>query len=301
MSQAFLETLAEPASHPHLGAATQHRDVVAMGILAQLGHQVDVDHGRAVDADELPRVERHFERPDQRAMQVGAVLARMDAHVHPLRLDPADVLHRKQPDAMRAFEDDLVHRGAGAIGAAGCAGASRLAEQRLHLGKQSLGASGADAPNGPVEGRLEAFVAERLQQVVHGVRLERAHGERVVGRHEDHRGHLDTGIGDEPGQHAEPIKLRHLHVEAQHLDGRARGRRRAHHRQSFGAPSATPGDLDTFVSRQQPAHALAGRLLVVDDEHAHLRHVCPPCDGMVIVTSNPRSGRGWTLSRSRRP
>ena len=67
------------------------------------------------------------------------------------------------------------------------------AEQRLHLGEQGYCASRADAPNGTVEGGLKPFVAERLQQVVHGVRLEGAYGEGVVGRHEDHRGHLDEG------------------------------------------------------------------------------------------------------------
>ena len=52
------------------------------------------------------------------------------------------------------------------------------------------------------------------------------------------------------------------------------------------------GDLDTLVARQQPSQPLARGLLVVGHEHAYRRHVRTSCcEGMVMVTSSPPSGR----------
>ena len=54
----------------------------------------------------------------------------------------------------------------------------------------------------------QPLLAERLQQVVHRVHLERAQRVLVVGGREDHR-HLTA----DQLQHLEAVQLRHLHVE----------------------------------------------------------------------------------------
>jgi hypothetical protein len=70
LSEPRLQARAEPPSHPHLGTAAQHRDVVAVRVLPQFADEIDVDDRGAMAADESPRVERFLERSDQAAMRM---------------------------------------------------------------------------------------------------------------------------------------------------------------------------------------------------------------------------------------
>ena len=71
-----------------------------MRILPQLHHDVDVDDGGAMDADEAAGLERVVERAEQLTVQVHRPVARVQLHVHAVGLNRADLFDRQQPDAM---------------------------------------------------------------------------------------------------------------------------------------------------------------------------------------------------------
>ena len=86
---------------------------------------------------------------------------------------------------------------------------------------------------------LETVLAERLQQIIHRVRVERPHRVLIVGRHENHR---DRWV--DQFQHLEAIQLRHLHVQEHQV--RLVLRDRLHRLESVGAfgdrlPRRPPG------------------------------------------------------------
>ena len=117
-------------------------------------------------AHEPARVERRVERAEQPAMQVHRAVAGVQLHVHPVGLDPADLLDRQQPHAMCALDDDPIEGGRGAVRRprAGASSPGRdgaaAAEQRLHLRHQRVRVSGPDVPDRPIERGLEPLVAE---------------------------------------------------------------------------------------------------------------------------------------------
>ena len=82
--------------------------------------------------------------------------------------------------------------------------------ERFQQGRQARGqVAGLPAFHlvlGPLEGFLEAFPVEGLQQVIEGVHLEGAQGVVVVG-----------GASVHSAQHGEAVHLGHLHVEEQQV------------------------------------------------------------------------------------
>ena len=93
------KTRQETPANPHFRTVAQDRDVVAVRILAEFAHDVDVHNRRAVSADEASRVEGRLERSEQRPVQVRGGIARVNRHIHPFGFDPRDLVHRQQPDA----------------------------------------------------------------------------------------------------------------------------------------------------------------------------------------------------------
>jgi len=66
----------------------------------------------------------------------------------------------------------------------------------------------ADSEFGALQGALEAFRAEGLKKIVHGVGVEGAHGVLIVGSDED-----DRRARVDQLQNLEAIELRHLNVQ----------------------------------------------------------------------------------------
>src|SRR6266567_7440955 len=73
--QPLIEPLFEPGSvHPadlqRRGSAFQRQRVVTVGVLHQLVDEVEVDDVRAMDADELTRIELSFEAAEDLAIEI---------------------------------------------------------------------------------------------------------------------------------------------------------------------------------------------------------------------------------------
>ena len=73
-----------------------------------------------------------------------------------------------------------------------------------------------------VERRRESRLVHRLHQVVQRVRLERAHRELIVRRHEDDVRHPRRASRP---YDLEPVELRHLHVQKDEIRGERLERR----------------------------------------------------------------------------
>ena len=153
-----------------------------------------------MDAHEAGRVEQGFERGDGLLLQIALALAVerdvvvLGVHV----IQPGDGNHVHS----RAVLDDDAQRAL-----AGGAGLGRKIGRR---------AAFAQAGTRAVEGTLETFGAEGLEQVVHGVGVEGAHRVLVVGGDEDDYRGLR---GLDQFEHFEAIELRHLNVEEEQVRG----------------------------------------------------------------------------------
>ena len=115
---------------------------------------------------------------------------------------------------------------------------------------------------GALEGALEALGAEGLEQVIHGVGVEGAHGVLVVGGGEDHGGRARAGRIDQL-QHLEAIEFGHLDVEKEQVWGKI-----GHGFDGFEAVGAFGGDFDFRMGGEQFAQEAAGQLLVIHDHGA---------------------------------
>ena len=195
---------------------------------------------------------RAFEAADGLLLQV-ALAAAVERHVVVLRLrviqfferdhvDPRAVPHRQalRPLAGRARFPRQLRRG------------RPLSQPRL----------------GALQRPLEALGAERLQQVIHRVGVESAHGVLVVRRHEDHR----RGVGPrlDQLQHLEAVQFGHLDVEKHQV---RRGLGDGLHR--LEPVGALGHDLDFRVRRQHFAQEPARQFFVVDN----YRPQCVPLPG----------------------
>jgi hypothetical protein len=108
-----LQPCAEPSSDADLRPISEHRHVVGVHILAEFRDDVDVDDGGAVDANEPPGIERVVERAEQGPVLVGRSVARVQLHIHPVGLDPGDLLDRQQPHPIRASNHQAIDGPAG--------------------------------------------------------------------------------------------------------------------------------------------------------------------------------------------
>ena len=152
----------------------------------------------------------------------------------------------------------------------------------------------------------EPLAAERLEQVVERVHLERPQRVLVVGGDEDDRRHA---FGADGLNHAERVEPGHLHVEEHEV-----WRVVLNRRHGLRAVAALGDDLHILFLLQQRQHALARDRLIVNDQGSDLVHatlsisvrsgpidsVCPvpsELNGMTTVTSSPPPGGVWHSNR----
>ena len=131
----------------------------------------------------------------------------------------------------------------------------------------------------------EALGAERLQQVVDRVHLERADRVTVVGGDED-----DGDVAADELEHVEPVELRHLDVEQQQV--RLQLGRGLHGLEAVGALG---DDLDVGMRGQPLAKNAARQRLVVDDRR---RECGRRADSLMTLM---RPSRGIRTSTRNRP
>ena len=112
----------------------------------------------------------------------------------------------------------------------------------------------------PDQRARKAVAVERLEQIIHGARLECVERVLVVRRHEHRRGQLVRLQGR---QHLEAIQLRHLHVEKQQV-----GAIRPDTIGGLGTVAALAHDDDVRLRVEQLANPGARDRLVVDDQRA---------------------------------
>ena len=121
----------------------------------------------------------------------------------------------------------------------------------------------AEAPLGALERALEALGAEGLEQVVHGMGVEGAHGVLVVGGGEDHGGRTRARRIHQL-QHLEAVEFGHLDIEEEQVGGKI-----GHGFDGFEAVGAFGGDFDFRMRGEQFAEEAAGQFLVVHDYGAN--------------------------------
>ena len=201
-----------------------------------------------MDAQEAPRIETGFDRlhrlPQQMPLATG-----MHLHIVAVGLDPVDLVDPQEAQAAARLHDQPVGR--------------RLGRQRLQ--------EFADARPDGVVARLdvaaratqrgvEAFRIERLQQVIHGVHVERLDRVLVVGGDKHHRRHP---FGADLSNDLEAGQARHLDVEEDERGLEVEDR--AHR---GGAVLRVTHDLDAGPVRQQEPDTFPRERFVVDDEDA---------------------------------
>ena len=121
---------------------------------------------------------------------------RLERDVVVLRLDVVDLVDRQHVHVRAVADQHALGRSrtaAGRRGSSASIGSAVLARSRSRARRERL---------------LEPLGAERLQQVVDRVHLERAQRVLVVGGDED-----DRQVAPEQLEHLEAVELRHLHVE----------------------------------------------------------------------------------------
>ena len=126
----------------------------------------------------------------------------------------------------------------------------------------------------------KAVAAERLQQVVERVHLERAERVLVVGGDEDDRRHL---LGTDGLDDAEAVDTGHLHVEEHQV-----GHLVLNRRDGLRAVAALAHHFDVVLLLQQRQHALARDRLVVDDQGSDPAHAT-----LSIRSRNSGPGSGF--------
>jgi hypothetical protein len=130
------------------------------------------------------------------------------------------------------------------------------------------------------EWNAEALIVERLQQVVDGGDVEGVHGMLGMGSREDH-----VGWPFEVLEHAEPVALRHAHVEQQQL-----GFQLANRTACFGAATRFTNQRDLRISLEERSQLPPGEGLVIRDECPDwLGHTPPPRAVCAMSPTNDRS------------
>ena len=180
-----------------------------------------------------------------------------------LRFDVVELRGRDQRDARAVADDDALEDIAAADG-------RRLASSVACVCTAGFSvASAFGAPSAALrfsatrfltrsERALEAFAANRLQQIIDGVDLEGFHRVLIVGRCENH-----GDVAFDQFEHVEAGQLRHLHIEKNQIgfvfgDG-------FHGLEAVGAFRE---HLNLRMRLKQFAQHLAGQLFVVDDQRA---------------------------------
>ena len=136
-----------------------------------------------------------------------------------------------------------------------CGRSSGRARLRSQIERRALL---SQAQTGALQGLFETLPAERLQQVVHGVGVEGAHGVLVVGGDENHH-----WAGVDQLQHFEAVQFGHLDVQEEQI-----GASLGDGFDGFEAVGTFRYHLDIVVHFQHFPQETAGEFLVVHDDGA---------------------------------
>src|SRR5215469_760563 len=246
----------QQASQPPVTGATdrQPRAVIQDGDMAVLGigfefhNSLEVHKIRAMNAQEVLRIERAFQAGYGLLLQIFFPLA-----------GQRDVVVLGFGIIQFADGNDLHARAIPHNDAFGVM--SGLARRRGKIGGRGKGLL-SQALLGPIERGLKPLRRERLQQIIHGVDFEGPQRMLVVSGYKYH-GH---GVGvAEQFQHFKAVELRHLHVEEEQV-----GLQLRHHLHSVKAVATFADDLHLGMRLQHLAQNLPRQVLVLDNEGADL-------------------------------
>src|SRR5512139_314077 len=253
------DDVAVAAADLHLAPGIQHQKAFAVGVRLDLADEIEVDDGRAVDALEAARVEALLEIL-HRLAQDQRVVAGVDAHIVAGGVDLLDRVDIDAEDLAAILDVDQLLVPVRGVRVLALDTPDRI---RSHFGEHFLElARFLDAAflGQPLAHSLErvgeAFLLDRLHQIIDRLRLERA--QRVVGisSHEDEKRRLDLHQSLDDG---EAVETRHLDVEEDEIGfvGLDRTDRLA-------AVAAGVDDLDVLMLFQPELQPLDGKRLVVD-------------------------------------
>jgi len=122
-------------------------------------------------------------------------------------------------------------------------------------------AFGGEATTDALDGRIQPFGLDRLQEVVDRVHVKRLNRMPIIRGDEDQLG-LDTGLEEPPGD-LEPGQPGHLDVEHDEIGGL-----RLNHLEGFDPVGGLAHDLDPRHLSEQEAHFFPRELLIVHDHRA---------------------------------
>jgi hypothetical protein len=202
-----------------------------------------------VYAGEVARVQLPLQRLDRLAHEVAAA-GRVDPGVVVRGLDPVHVL-----DLQHRHPAVVLHEQSVGVLLTG----SELRQDGVEPLIERLRASLAEPRPSATERDSKTVLVEGLEQVVHGVHIERANRVLVVGGHEHDDGQR---FSLERLQHAEPIELRHLDIEKHEI-----GSLSADDIHRLGTVARLPHEREACRrSDERPKPAPHERLVVGDDD-----------------------------------
>ena len=194
-----------------------------------------------MDAHEAGRIERRFEFGDGLLLEI-ALAAGVKSDVVVLRFDIVELVERDDMDLRAILDDDALRAFGGGTRGSDFGGEFSFAQALL----------------GAFKGAFKAVGAERLQEIVDGVGIERAHGVLIVCRGEDHGGSSVDEL-----ENFEAVELGHLDIEEKKVGGVFGA---GFH--GFESVLAFSSDFDFGMGAEQFAEVGSRELFVVDDHGA---------------------------------
>src|SRR5688500_984500 len=105
--QQLLQTFTITAARRETGTALENDHVIALEQRLELADLVDTNDGRAMDADEVRRIQLRFQRSHRFAQQV-FLATRMQAHVIRRGFDPVDFIDAQNDDATTGTHNEAL-------------------------------------------------------------------------------------------------------------------------------------------------------------------------------------------------
>src|SRR5579885_1277031 len=256
-----------PVSHLELkpgGVERRHR-----------GDEIQIDDVRAMHPEKSLGVETRLELVHAEVDEI-APAARVDGDVIVIRLEPLDLRDVDRDDAPTIAREDATNRTAG----------RKMIDCLAGTPPDGLVVAIAHRAPNAFERGVQSVAAERLEQIVDCLELERRHGKPIIRRREHDRGIMLNAL-----EYLEPAQLRHLDIQEHQvrlqrideLDRRASIARFAR-------------DVDPIDLAQQISQLRAGDRFIFDDDGAR-RHgattaVAALVDsaGSMMRTENPLPG-----------
>ncbi len=214
-------------------------------VQAEFTYVAQGDQMAAVDADEAPGAPALLQGGQRDAHQMAALVG-VQPGVVALGLDMGDLLDGHEAGHAAEFDGYVVRVGL------------------VH----GYPGSGADQFGGPPDGLAEALLADRLEDVVDGLEVERLHGEVLV-RGDEHDQRRLGEPGEQPGQ-VEAVETGHVDVEEDDVDrlgpGGPRLQRPVDPAQRLGGVPGARRAADPGIGVQEVQQFLQRGAFVVDSQ-----------------------------------